>query len=180
MGMPITLLRGETFTAHLTKDDGYVAIRLWRAESGNVVAKDIAMGGWQEGASVSWTPARTETYVLAVSAYDGPRSVRLSLQTDGTGALTQPRQRELEQLSKRSAELSASSADVSTLVQILRWDDEEAQDACVRAELFSIEEYARNSAVQEALSECSRELEHRIEVRERVLELAKDKKEGDD
>ena len=63
---------------------------------------------------------------------------------------------------------------------MLRWENVGGQDACVKAALFSIEEYARNRAVEAALSECAGELQHRIQTRERVLELSQDENSGDD
>ena len=178
VGFPVTLVRGETFEANLFKEEGFVHLSLWSAEGGNKVAEDEPRFEWVNQAAVSWTPARSETYVLVVTVYDGPRSIQLEMKSDGAGTLTAERRQELDQFVKRAGELTTT--DQAGLIDMLRWENVAAHQACVDAALFEINSYARHQAVKPALTECSEELEHRIETRERVLELSTQEEEDDD
>jgi hypothetical protein len=174
VGLPVSLLRGEEFTAHAYPEEGGAALRLWKGDGSHVVATSYAMEGWSSSASVTWSPAETGTYVVVLSTYDEARSVRLELSTDGRGGLSEPQRQVLEVLVRRAEELSDDTDGSSAIVKVLTWNNAPAHSTCMEAALFYYPAYAQNQVVGEALTECAGELRHRIDTRAEILKISED------
>ena len=186
MGIPITLLGGEQFSAKVVADVGNGYLRLINAESGNKVADDHAdssipiFGDMDPEVSLTFTSSETKTYVLLISYLRGEANVQVTLDSDGQGELTEAERVDLNAMMDRAQVLVDKEGSQEPLVECLRWENEGAHQACVQASLFENNAFARNRAVDDAFQECKGELEHRLMIRERVMEVTSEEQEQED
>ena len=186
VGIPITLLGGEQFFAKVVADVGNGYLRLINAESGNKVADDHAdssipiFGDMDPEVSLTFTSSETKTYVLLISYLRGAANIQVTLDSDGQGELSEAERQDLNVMMERAELLVDLDGSQEPLVEFLRWENEGAHQACVQASLFENNAYARNRAVDDAFQECKSELEHRLMIRERVMEVTSEQEEQED